>query len=1584
MTLSGANTFTSGLTIKAGTVAGNTSNNAFGANGNVITIGDSTGSANATLKGAGTYANPITVASGSSGNTLSISNYGFGANATFNGATTLNNDLTLDYGGSGYVLTMSGGITGTGNIIITGSSGYVILSGTSINNTGTITNSGTGVGTITISAVIGTNVTGVIQNSATSQLTLSGVNTFTSGLTIKAGTVALTTSTSAGGGSGTGTITIGDTSGSTAATLKGDGRTFANPIVLATGTTGTLTIQPSATSATFSGGVTGTNNLTLNGSSTFTLTLSTASINNTGTVTNLNAGTGTVTISAVIGTNVTGVVQNSATSQLTLSGVNTFTSGLTIKAGTVALTTSTSAGGGSGTGTITIGDTSGSTAATLKGDGRTFANPIVLATGTTGTLTIQPSATSATFSGGVTGTNNLTLNGSSTFTLTLSTASINNTGTVTNLNAGTGTITISSVIGTNVTGVVQNSATSALALLGNNSTVGAVTITAGTLEISGTTIIDFKHTYPGNTLAFTQSAQVGDVIVLFGEAYNLTTHMTATDNLGNTYTEQKFIASVSTGITSLTAPVTTAGIPNITTNSITDLGVTGWIVRGLSSATAHQAYSKSNNTDNPLTVSATTTVDSSLFFAYGNESTNNYTSFTSSVATVDNYDTGHFDAHGHTLNVAAGTYTPGVNLSALSGSTAIIALYLPNSSSGMNINISGDFSNSGTFTANTSTVTLTTGTHTITGANTFNNLTLNPSNTVTFPASTTQTISGAFSCAGTAGNVITINSSSAGTKATLSDASGTNSCSYMSITDSSATGGAVWSASNSTGSNYDGWTGLNVAPNAPTLVSPANASYTTDTTPTLSANYSDNDAGDTGTTNYRISSSSLADCTNNTNVIAWGTSSATSTNNESTTWTNASSIGADAAYYWCAQNNDGVDTSSWTQMGSFTLDTTAPTTTDNFTNNNTWVSSNQTITLTPADATSGVSWTKYCADTTNTCTVSSGTSYTVAVTISTEGTSYFRYASQDNAGNTQTTVSKTVKIDTTVPITTVSNINSNNTITSTLTCTDTSGSGCSATYYCTDTTNTCTPTTLYTIPVVYSISDATYIRYYSIDFIPNTNSTGSARIELRAGGGGPNVSTSWPQPPTPPGPTPQPTEPVQPTIIEQIAKTPQQIAEQLQQIATQATNIGKQIAILFGAEKSLPGINYPSIAEAVPKEAPDVFRGGVIVSKTQLEKIAILPLPKSIKNLALKFPQFGTTLEKTGITKPENVKNLRVAKLTFPGLTEASGATANLPLKKFTTKEISQIPTDFVFARLGKDNIDLKTKITFSNKGEPIQTINTIENKPLYLVVKPEVAAKSVKGYIIFKSANSQSAFLDFVNKLSAVLSASLLEATNLKAVPNQATSTEEVKATKDIVLSEFSYEEDKSTGVWQATIQSPAVSGKYEIRTKINYLTAIDKEQKTQEASMIMVVDPEGYVYKKDGNDETRIANAAVSIYWLNPSPGSGQAPKYELWPAKDFQQQNPQITNVTGRYSFLVPSGDYYIEVVSQDYLTYQGQPFQVTEGSGVHLNIELKTKNWFFRLFSVERIILALIAILLFAIIIILLYFLRRTKNVTAVKI
>src|SRR5262249_14644818 len=134
---------------KSGTVSGTVANS-FGANANVITIGDSSGSANATLSGAGnvTYANPITIASGNTGTAKITDSV---ATGTFSGAITLSNhDLTIAPAGT--ALTLTGGITGTGNVTLASTgAGVATLSTTSVNNAGTITNSGSGSATNVIS-----------------------------------------------------------------------------------------------------------------------------------------------------------------------------------------------------------------------------------------------------------------------------------------------------------------------------------------------------------------------------------------------------------------------------------------------------------------------------------------------------------------------------------------------------------------------------------------------------------------------------------------------------------------------------------------------------------------------------------------------------------------------------------------------------------------------------------------------------------------------------------------------------------------------------------------------------------------------------------------------------------------------------------------------------------------------------------------------------------------------------------------------------------------------------------------------------------------------------------------------------------------------------------------------------------------------------------------------------------------------------------------------------------------------------------------------------------------------------------------
>lgn len=276
LTLGGvANLWNGGLVIKAGTVTGGNNAGTFGASTNVITLGDTSGSANATLAAVSslTYAQPINVVGGNTGVASIVAGTSTG-NVIFSGAITLNNhDVTLSKTGTTGASQFTGGITGTGNVTINNAAttGTIALATGVVNPVGSVTHTSTATGATTISAVIGANVTGVRQSSTSSQLILTGENLYTALTTVDAGTVL-----SLGSGGTTGSI-LGDVlSNGTFTFNKSNSYSFAGSISgsgginkLGAGTltlsgsnsyTGTATVTAGALAGSISNG-----NLTLNG-----------------------------------------------------------------------------------------------------------------------------------------------------------------------------------------------------------------------------------------------------------------------------------------------------------------------------------------------------------------------------------------------------------------------------------------------------------------------------------------------------------------------------------------------------------------------------------------------------------------------------------------------------------------------------------------------------------------------------------------------------------------------------------------------------------------------------------------------------------------------------------------------------------------------------------------------------------------------------------------------------------------------------------------------------------------------------------------------------------------------------------------------------------------------------------------------------------------------------------------------------------------------------------------------------------------------------------------------------------------------
>ena len=182
---------------------------------------------------------------GTNGAAVNLQNGGLAVGAGAGGNATLASSLSLLLSGdqtwsnaSSFALNVGSAVIGQGGVSLRNTgAGSIVISG-AMNSVGAITNNGTGSGTTTISGVIGTNVTGVTQDSATSRLVLAGTNTYTGNTTVAEGEL----------------VVDGDISSSAATTvqaggtLSGSGR-VGDTIILAGGTgspgnsPGTMTVD---------------------------------------------------------------------------------------------------------------------------------------------------------------------------------------------------------------------------------------------------------------------------------------------------------------------------------------------------------------------------------------------------------------------------------------------------------------------------------------------------------------------------------------------------------------------------------------------------------------------------------------------------------------------------------------------------------------------------------------------------------------------------------------------------------------------------------------------------------------------------------------------------------------------------------------------------------------------------------------------------------------------------------------------------------------------------------------------------------------------------------------------------------------------------------------------------------------------------------------------------------------------------------------------------------------------------------------------------------------------------------------------
>lgn len=401
-----------------------------------------------------------------SGGTIQTSGAGSGHTDTIASPITIANSVD-----NGTLSLTSGSTTATRLLVVNGS-----ITGAATTGTSTLTLGGTNTGGNTVGGLISNGTGGgnlAVEKTGTGTWILTGNNTFSGGLTVRAGELRVA-NPGAASAAGSGTITLGDTSGTSSATLRVDNSfSPAQALVVAAGSSGvktlttgnvgtpgyngSITLNAPLTVAVTSTGTANTNftfagggDINLNANA-MTLSLAPVGTSNNATIT-LNKpviGTGAILISSG--------GASSGTRTVALSATNSYTGGTTV--------------GGTGSSRPLVVNVSGNQSAATGGWNIDINNE---ATSVTSTVSFATGSTVSVASGKA-----ITLGGTAGH---FGARTLNAAGTLTN----DGTLLVRRASTVNVTGAwTQNGAASLITQGGgqaamNINTGGSFTYTSGT------------------------------------------------------------------------------------------------------------------------------------------------------------------------------------------------------------------------------------------------------------------------------------------------------------------------------------------------------------------------------------------------------------------------------------------------------------------------------------------------------------------------------------------------------------------------------------------------------------------------------------------------------------------------------------------------------------------------------------------------------------------------------------------------------------------------------------------------------------------------------------------------------------------------------------------------------------------------------------------------------------------------------------------------------------------------------------------------------------------------------------------------
>ncbi|PIU16578.1 hypothetical protein COT20_00175, partial [bacterium (Candidatus Gribaldobacteria) CG08_land_8_20_14_0_20_39_15] len=275
-----------------------------------------------------------------------------------------------------------------------------------------------------------------------------------------------------------------------------------------------------------------------------------------------------------------------------------------------------------------------------------------------------------------------------------------------------------------------------------------------------------------------------------------------------------------------------------------------------------------------------------------------------------------------------------------------------------------------------------------------------------------------------------------------------------------------------------------------------------------------------------------------------------------------------------------------------------------------------------------------------------------------------------------------------------------------------------------------------------------------------------------------------------------------------------------------------------------------------------------------------------------------------------------------------------------TKRQTPEIPSDLPFFVSPENQFDLISKLEISGNQQK-QTLRLTKGQKIKSIVKPSAPANAVTAQFIIKKLSQNSALEEKKNKFSLIPLAMAKSQDTTESQFNIKELIKPVLAKEYVLDQKIVYYDNNNDGIWEAEIETPLIQGKFILRIYIDYK---DPNLENKSLDTLTLIDPEGYVYTKIQDGELRIKNAVISLYVLDP-----KTKKYQLWDSKYTNQPNPQITDQTGQYSYLVPEGTYYLKIEAKNYKVFKTAPFKVQEENGVHKNIELEkeTKGFIFKI-------------------------------------